>query len=235
MENVFITGANRGIGLGLTQHYLVHGRRVFATARTPENADALHALKTTYGDNLHILPLIVTDETSIADCVVATSRLTDSLDILINNAGINPETPAHETFGKLQSEAMQAVLLTNSIAPMLVAQGLYPLLKNGTNPRIANTSSSMGSISMRRSGGSLSYCASKACLNMLTRGLAFKVKPDGVTAVALDPGWVRTDMGGSGASLSVEQSAEGCFTVIDGLTLNDAGRYLVWDGSEHNW
>jgi len=235
METVFITGANRGIGLGLTRDYLARGDRVFATARKPENATDLQDLKSTYGEDLIILPLDVTDEVSIADCVVATAHFTDALNILINNAGVDPVGDSYATFGKLQSESMQAVLLTNSIAPMLVAQSLYPLLKNGENPRIANFSSSMGSISMKQSGGSLTYCASKACLNMFTRGLAFKVKPDGITVVALDPGWVRTDMGGSSARLSVEESAEGCVNVIDDLTINDTGRYLVWDGSEHAW
>jgi NAD(P)-dependent dehydrogenase (short-subunit alcohol dehydrogenase family) len=235
MQRVLITGTSRGIGLALARAYAERGDQVFATARHPERSDALQALIRAHAGQVIPIQLDVTDAASISTAAEQVRQHTAALDILINNAGINPEEPRYERFGQLQADAMLSVLATNSVAPMLVLQAFHGLLVNGDNPRVANISSSMGSIELRRSGGSLSYCASKAALNMLTHGLAFQLRGDGVTAIALDPGWVQTDMGGRSASLRPEESANGCMRVIDGLTTRDAGRYLVWNGGEHPW
>lgn len=235
MERVLITGANRGIGLALARQYLARGDRVFAAVRRPDAAADLHTLAAQYGDRLFITALDVRDVDSIAACADAVRARTDALDILLNNAGINPEYDPYETFGRLEAAAMLEVLHTNSVAPMLVAQAVYDLLKRGDRPRIANFSSDMGSLTWKTSGGSLSYCASKAALNMFTRGLAPTAIRDGVIAIALDPGWVQTDMGGPGAEITPDASAMGIINVLDNLTRADAGRYLNYAGDENPW
>jgi NAD(P)-dependent dehydrogenase (short-subunit alcohol dehydrogenase family) len=91
----------------------------------------------------------------------------------------------------------------------------------------------MGSIAARNYGGSYAYSTSKSALNMITRGLAADLR--GIITVALDPGWVKTDMGGQGAELTVHESASGILKVIDSLTPADSGEFLRWDGKYNPW
>lgn len=96
-------------------------------------------------------------------------------------------------------------------------------------------STSMASLGNRIYGGNYAYCSSKAALNMMMRGLASDLRSRGIITIVLDPGWTRTDMGGQSASLSAQESAEGVISVIDNLTIQDNGRYLAYDSSEHRW
>ena len=107
------------------------------------------------------------------------------------------------------------------------------MLKKSRNPRVMNVSSWLGSISGKQNGGNYSYCASKAALNMLTRTFAYDVIRDGITAIMVNPGWVQTDMGGSRAKLTAEESVRGLLKVADGLTAGDTGKFYNWDGTEH--
>jgi NAD(P)-dependent dehydrogenase (short-subunit alcohol dehydrogenase family) len=117
----------------------------------------------------------------------------------------------------------------------VVAQSFLALLRAGTNPRIVNISSGSGSLTRRTEGGEYSYAASKAALNMVTRVLAGNMRGEGITAVMISPGWVKTDMGGPNARLEPAESARGLLSVIDGLTPADSGRFLSYDGSELPW
>ena len=123
----------------------------------------------------------------------------------------------------------------NVVAPVRVAQALQTLLTAGTAPRVVNISSGAGSLTYKTEAGEYSYAASKAGLNMMTRTYAWNVRDRGITAVMIDPGWVKTDMGGAGADLEPEESGCGLLFVIDGLTLEDTGRFLHYDGSEVPW
>lgn len=232
MAKILITGSNRGIGLELTRQYLKLGDYVFASCRNPDSADELLELQKSYPEHLLIIQLDVSDSTSIASAAKEIRSHTDRLDILINNAGI-----AHsgELVGNLDSDTMLNVLHTNSVGPMIVAQQLLDLLKKGNNPKIVNVTSQLGSITRKTSGGRYSYDGSKAALNMFTRTLAFEIINDGIIAIVIHPGWVRTDMGGSSAHLGVEESASGIMDVTDNLTKQDAGRFLQWDGKELPW
>ncbi len=230
---VLITGASRGIGLELARQCVARGEQVFAGARNPETAHELQRLAKLY--DLTVISLDVTDEDSIAAAVNTVSTKTDALDVLINNAAINPETPAYETFGELQAEAVLQVLHTNTVAPLIVAQAFMDLLSKGANPRLINISSDMGSIAGRSYGGSHSYCMSKAALNMASRGLAHDLRRRNVIVIALDPGWVQTDMGGASASLTPHESVSGILRVIDSLTLKDSGKYYDYRGGQHQW
>lgn len=229
---VLITGANRGIGLEFARRCVERGDTVYATVRDPQTAFKLQLLgQGVFIERLKILTVNVNVESSVRQA----AEQVDALEILINNAAINPETPPYETFGSLQADALADVLRTNSIAPLLMAQAFYPALKKGQNPRIINLSSEMASLTDKDYGGSYAYSMSKAALNMATRALAADLKRDGITVISLDPGWVRTDMGGPTAPLSVEESVRGCLRVIDNLKPKDSGRFLNHAGRDHRW
>jgi len=183
-------------------------------------------------DRLSILPLDVMDEASIASAKEMVRTQTDHLDLLINNAGVNPRG---ERLGDLEAETLLHTFHVNAVGPMMVTQQFLDLLRAGERSKIVNISSQMGSLIQKKSGGSYSYCTSKAALNMLTRALAFDLRSEGIIVVAMHPGWVRTDMGGSHAPLSPAKSVSGMLRVIDRLRPADTGRFLTWRGRKHPW
>ncbi len=232
MKQIFITGSNRGIGLELARQCLQRGDQVFASCRQPDSADGLQQLKSTNPDRLTILQLDVTNQSEVESVAEQVSAEIDHLDILFNNAGV---LKSGEQFGNLNSDSLLKVLHVNSVGPVMVAQSLLDLLKAGKAGKIVNVTSQLGSISRKRSGGRYSYDGSKAALNMFSRTLAFDVIDDGIITIVIHPGWVRTDMGGRGASIAVEESAAGILNVTEKLTKKDVGRFLAWDGAEIPW
>lgn len=232
MKTIFITGSNRGIGLELTRQCLQRGDKVFASCRNPDEATQLIDLRETYPERLNIIHLDVANEASIGAAAAKISELTERLDILINNAGV---LISAESVGNLDAQSLLNVLHINSVGPLMVAQSLLDLLKAGKDAKIVNITSQLGSISRKRSGGHYSYDGSKAALNMFSRTLAFDVIADGIITIVMHPGWVRTDMGGSRASISVEESTRGILQVTEQLTKDDVGRFLQWDGAELPW
>ena len=230
MTRYLITGANRGLGLEFVRQLLERGDSVVACCREPDSAKALHELAGTAGDRLTLRELDVTD----ADAIAALPEGLSAVDVLINNAGIAAE---EEAFGEFDAGTMTRVLFVNSVAPMLVTQAMTPLLeKGGKQPKIVCITSGLGSIS--RAEGltfGLSYGMSKAALNMGVKKLASELKRRGVAIVALHPGWVQTDMGGSGATLRPAESIGGMLKVIDKLTTIDNGRFLTYSGEELPW
>jgi NAD(P)-dependent dehydrogenase (short-subunit alcohol dehydrogenase family) len=234
MRRVLITGSNRGLGLEFVRQCLARGDRVFAGCRDPRNAADLAMLSVAHPQHLVILTLDVTDEESIGSVVEAVRLQVDGLDLLINNAGTYPrgETPT-----TLNAETMLQAFRLNSVAPMMVAQRCLDLLRAGNQPSIVNISSKMGSLwwKEREGGSDYSYCSSKAALNMLSRTLAFDLRSEGIIVVALNPGWVQTDMGGGSADLTPAESVRGMLDVIARLTKADTSKFLTWEGQEHPW
>lgn len=232
MQRILITGANRGIGLELAWQYLERGDLVLATARNLDAAADLHALAAQHDGRCHLLALEVTDDENIAAMAAQAAVLVDGLDVLINNAGVFPRNERPET---LDAQVLLHTLHTNAVAPLIVVRELLPLLRRGQRPRILNITSQLGSLTRRASGRCYSYCSSKAALNMLTRSLAFDLQDDGIIAVAVHPGWVQTDMGGSHAPVTPGESAAGIIALADGLTMEHTSKFLTWDGREHTW
>jgi len=232
MKHILITGANRGIGLGLVRAYAARGDLVFAACRKPENAADLGILAAQYGPKIVMVPLDVTDENSIKKCADLVNAQVGKLDILINNAGINL---GDEKLSEVRSDVLLKTLLVNAVGPILVAQQFRALLTKGSEPKIVNISSESGSISKMIRFRGYAYYGSKAAENMVTRSLAFDPESEGITVIAMHPGWVRTDMGGPEAHLSPVESAAGILKVTDELTPEDNGRFYTWDGSEHPW
>ncbi len=234
IQNILITGANRGIGLALVEQYLSQSdTRVYATCRNPEGAVALNALAQADPENLQILQLDVNDEASIERAVNAIAGEIDSLDVLINNAGISGGDGARD-MGQLSAAEVATVVTTNAVAPLIVTQCCRELLQNGDNPRAVMISSGLGSLA-RAGGNAYAYRMSKAAMNMAARVLAFDDAMAGITSVTLAPGWVRTDMGGPSANLAPEESARALLGVIERLVAADNGRFYRYDGEELDW
>jgi NAD(P)-dependent dehydrogenase (short-subunit alcohol dehydrogenase family) len=222
MTTILITGANRGIGLELARHYLKAGYQVIATMR---NVAA-------FGDKLplaEIVALDVSDSASVSALSLAMKNRT--IDILINNAGtIGPESQS--TTDMDFAGFMDA--LNNTLGPLRVIQALLPALRRSKSPKIITLTSKMGSLSYA-SSDRVAYRASKAAANKVTQCLASDLKPLGIAVAALHPGWVRTDMGGPEADISVEESASGITRVIDQLTIANTGHFWNYDGSYLDW
>ena len=232
MNRILITGANRGLGLELVRLYAARGDQVFAGCRSLEHDTALQDLSARYPGQLDILPMEITDTASLDRCVGQVRSAVDALDMLINNAAINEEGETLRTFDA-QKAAQQ--WMVNAVGQVLVARKFLDLLKAGADPKIINITSEAGSISTMNHFRGYYYFGSKAAMNMFSRSMAWDPDTAGIITIALHPGWVRTDMGGSNADLSVTESAEGTLKVIDGLGPQDNGKFYTWDGKEYPW
>ncbi len=241
MRRVLITGASRGIGLGLARLYVARNETlVFAGCRSPSTAGGLRELERQFPDSLRVVALDVAEETKIRSARAAVGEQADGLDILINNAGILPgnvPSPRVETtvLGSLDPGAILEVFRINSLGPVMVTQAFVDLLKHGDLPRVINVSSDAGSLARRTEGGGYAYVASKAALNMFTRCLAGDLRPMGIVVAAVHPGFLRTDMGGPSAPLAPEQTLPSLLRVIDALSIEGTGSFLNWDGSTVPW
>jgi NAD(P)-dependent dehydrogenase (short-subunit alcohol dehydrogenase family) len=234
----FITGANRGLGLELTRQYLERGDQVFAASRTPADAAELQQLQQQYADRLVLLPLDVTNSASIAAAVQAVVSNTDAIDVLINNAGVYPHAgsgDAHQRLGHLTHDDAIETMQVNAIGPLLVSQALLPLLRAGNKGRILSISSGQGSLTWKATGDPYHYSASKAALNMYMRSLAAEVGHMGLTSVLVDPGWMRTDMGGDHATQDPADSARGIIRLADQLHAEENGSFVTWQGQPVPW
>ena len=219
MPRVLVTGANRGIGLEFARQYSADGWDVIATAR--ETSAELAAL------GVRVEPLDLRD----LDAVAALGTSIDGpLDLLIANAGtMTPENGATADDARAWAEMMTV----NSIAPYLLAKSVLRQVAEARGKLIA-LSSGMGSIG-ESSGGYVPYRTSKAALNMAWHSLAIEANPLGVVAAALDPGWVKTRMGGPNALISAEQSVGDMRRLIDRLGPDQSGGFLKRDGTSHDW
>ncbi len=236
--NAVVTGAGRGLGLEFVRQLLPRRTVLIATVRNPGAAKDLAALARTNSDKLHIVTLDVADEESIQKAAKEIAGLTQSLDLLINNAGIYLGRPGavsgSDRVGQLTMESGVATLRTNAVGPMIFTQELLPLLRKGRQPRIVSLTSGLGSIA-QSSGAPYHYSASKAALNMYMHGLAAELRRDRIISVVINPGWVATDMGGRGASLSAEESASSILRVVEDLTIEQTGSFLNYHGEIEPW
>ncbi len=227
-KSVLITGANRGIGLGLVKQYLSQGWLVHATSRSLETAVDLQDLASHNAD-LIIHSLDVTNYEQLDQ--LATQL--PSLDLVINNAGYYG--PKGYGFGQTDAEEWRRVFEINTIAPLKLIESLYPLLKNGTTKKIACISSKVGSMEENTSGGGYIYRSSKAALNSVVKSLSNDLRDEGFTVIALHPGWVQTEMGGPNALIDIETSTRGLFEVIEDTSVNHSGEFINYDGTRIAW
>lgn len=225
-----ITGANRGIGLNLTQQLLARGETIIATARDPDRATELRALAQHNTGKIDVFALDVTSDASVAAFASALGDRT--IDVLVNNAGTIGRHP--QSTSEMDFEGFLETLNTNTVGPLRVIQAVIRNLKRSSAPKIATISSMMGSMSYAKSD-TLAYRVSKAGVNKVMQAVDTDMKPQGVAVLTLHPGWVRTDMGGAGADIAPEESASGIIARIDELSLSHSGRFLNYDGSVREW
>jgi NAD(P)-dependent dehydrogenase (short-subunit alcohol dehydrogenase family) len=232
MNRILITGANRGLGLELVRLCAARGDRIFAGCRSPGHDTELKDLSAQSGGRVSILPLEITDPVSLDQCLRQVRGEVDALDILINNAAINAEGETLRTF---DTEKAAQQWMVNAVGQVLVVQKFLDLLKAGIDPKIINVTSEAGSISTMNHFRGYYYFGSKAAMNMFSRSMAWDPDTAGIITIALHPGWIRTDMGGSNADLSVTESADGILNVIANLMSEDNGRFYTWDGKDFPW
>jgi len=203
-KNALVTGANKGIGLEISRQLAEKGFHVFLTARKPD-AGLKAAAKLQKQGKATFIELDVTEPDSVKRAARELAAAVDHLDVLINNAAILEDDGG---VLDIDPKEVQKTFETNTLGPLRVAQTLWPLLAKSDSGRIINVSSGVGALHDMESYAP-AYSISKTALNAVTRQLAAALKSKGIAVNSVSPGWVRTDMGGSGAPRSVEQGAEG--------------------------
>jgi len=226
MPTVLITGAARGLGLAFTRLYAAQGWKVLACART---ADGLKGIK----GNVQHHALEVTDY----QAVKALARKLDgeAIDVLLCNAGIGGSRGSNaQDLGTLDPVLWRRIFEVNTLAPLMMAEAFVEHVARSQEKKLIAITSILGSLA-NNNGGRYFYRASKTALNMEWSCLAKDLGPRGVVCVALHPGWVQTDMGGSAAPLTIDQSVPAMVKTIAGFTRSDNGRYIQYDGTELPW
>lgn len=232
MNTVLITGANRGIGLEFCRQYAADGWRVLACSRDPHKADALAKLAAQYPELVEIHALDVADHQQIERLAQHLGK--ESIDLLLNNAGIYPDSD-NRGFGHTDYAQWMQAFRINTMAPLKMAESFAAQIARSRNKTIVTITSKMGSIADNGGGGSYLYRSSKAAVNMVVKSLAIDLKAGGVIAVVFHPGWVQTDMGGPNAMISAAQSVSGMRAVIARLTPADSGKFFGYDGQTIPW
>ena len=222
MSTVLILGASRGIGHELVRQYRLDGWRVIATARQQADCDALAQL------GAQALRLDVTNAESIAG--LGWQLDDEKIDAAWLVAGVYG--PTHDGFPTEQE--FDAVMHTNVLAAMRLLPIVAPLVA-GTRGKLAVISSRMGSIGERTSADGSLYRASKAALNSVLADAALTWGPQGATCLSFHPGWVQTDMGGAGATLTVEESVSALRATLAGVGAGQNGSFLNYDGNPIAW
>ncbi len=230
MQNnqVLITGANRGLGLEFSKQYAADGWRVLACCRHPQSALDLQALAAAYS-NVKIYALDVADFAQID--ALAVQLKDESIDVLINNAGVYPAS----SFGDTNYDDWANGFKVNSMAPLKMAEAFVQHITRSQLKKIATLTSKMGSIDDNTSGESYSYRSSKTAVNMVMKSLSIDLKPYGISVVTLHPGWVQTDMGGPNGLINAHTSVSGLRKVIERLSLNTTGQFIAFDGKPIPW
>jgi NAD(P)-dependent dehydrogenase (short-subunit alcohol dehydrogenase family) len=229
MTTVVVTGAARGLGLCLAEAYLKQGATVFGLDRIDQTAD----LSGTYGGRFHALGCDIADEDQVRRAAEEVTRAAGVVDLLINNAAVHlePFTDANE----FDADIARRTFDVNAVGPLLVTKHFLSLVLAGSGKKIVNISSEAGSISQNWRSREYAYCMSKAALNMQSVILQQRVKDDGVKVLAIQPGWIRTAMGGADAELDPSESARGIVDVIARNSDVDGPMYFDYTGKVWEW
>jgi len=218
--NVLITGANRGLGLGFVHHYLACGDTVYATCR--DDPGGLAAIDSPALHRLHW-------DVTMPPAPGVFASLPETLDLLINNAGIYGPGKGGQSLAEVSAATMHEVFDVDCVAPLRVVQALLDRLRR-PGGIIVNMSSKMGSSADNSSGGTYAYRAAKAALAIVSKSMAVDLEPQGIRVITLHPGWVRTDMGGPGGLIDVSESVAGMASVIADIDSYPPGAFVAFDG-----
>ncbi len=230
-DTVLVTGANRGLGLEFARQYAAAGWRVFAACRKLTDAQDLQRVAAESDGRLRNLQMDVTDSASVR--AAAAELKGEAIDLLINNAGVGG--PPGQRLGGLDYDAWARVMDANTLGPMRVSEAFLDNVAQSRQKRIVTLTSGMGSIEDNTSGGRYAYRSSKAAVNMVIRSLAVDTASRGITCIVMNPGWVRTDMGGEGGTLSPEESIKAMRSVIASLKPEDSGKFFNYTGKTYPW
>lgn len=225
MKKVLITGAGRGIGLALTKEFVAKGYQVIGTYRNAHSAKELLQMP-----KESVIPITadISDETSFGGLKEQLKKL-KTIDILINNSGVmGDKSPS---LLELELSKVSEVLNVNTLGPMRVCKLAIPFM----NPDgvVVQITSQMGSIADNKSGGYYDYRMSKAALNMFNMCLSKEFSK--LTFLTLHPGWVQTDMGGAGASITPKESAAGLYKVITEAKKEHSGQFYNFRNEQIPW
>ena len=206
-----VSGANRGIGAEIARELAEdRGFLVFAGGRDPSEVEK--------GDRVVPVSVDVTDQASVDAVQKLIDQESGRLDVLVNNAGVYGR---HQSIADFDLEDAQRTIETNAVGALRLTQAMLPLLRRSDDARVVNVSSGAGQLS-DMNGGSIGYRMSKTALNALTRVLS---EEEEFRVNSLCPGWVRTDMGGSGAPRSVEQGADTAVWLATDPDIGSGGFY----------
>lgn len=235
-QSVLITGADKGLGFAFTAEALKKGYIVYACLYMPVS-DGILALKKEYGDELRILENVdVGNDSSVEKTVKAVRAYTDSLDILINNAGI---LIPDNFYGKLESFDFKIAMDTynvNALGPLRMTKGFARLVAKGGKKVIVNISSEAGSASGNFRDFGYDYCMAKSALNMQSVILQKYLEPRGIKILAIYPGWMKTDMGTNKAELEPSVSAASILELAEKYSGRlDGDIYMDYTGKHLDW
>ena len=232
MASVLVTGSNRGLGFEWVRQYAAEGWRVYATCRHPSEAGDLQEVASKQTNiSIHRMDVTKPDEVN----AVAVELLNESVDIVINNAGVYFEKYAPVVLKQLRYEDWEYAFRVNTMGAVRLSEAFLGHLARSEKRLVVAISTHMGSITDIQNLGDYYYRSSKAALNATMKGLANELKPQGIGVLILHPGWVRTRMGGSSTSLLPPESVHGMRGLIERFTLEDTGRFLRYDGVEMPW
>lgn len=220
MTTVVITGANRGIGLALVEHYLQAGCEVYGLCRNSSDQLNQSAAKV-------IEKVDVSNPESLPDALAKLRNV--KIDLLINNAGVL----ARETIQDCDPHTIEHQFRVNAMGPLHVSHCLLEQLKS--KAKIAMITSRMGSISDNHSGGYYGYRMSKAALNAASVCLAHDLKDQGIAVGILHPGYVQTEMVSYGGDISAQQSAQQLAARIAQLNIENTGTFWHANGEVLPW
>jgi len=227
-KNLLLIGASRGLGFALAEEYLKRGWSVVATERGADNSK-LHHLAQDYAGRLEIETVDIVHPYQVA---ALRARLASrKFDMLFVNAGV--KNADHETIADVSTDEFVRVMVTNALSPMRVIETLQDVVRpDGT---IGIMSSGQGSVANNERGQYEVYRGSKAALNMFMRSFAARHADDSRTLLLMAPGWVKTDMGGSEARLTIEESIPNLVNTMDAQAGKAGLQYLDYLGKRVPW
>jgi len=233
MQNhiVLITGASSGIGAACAKIFAHAGAKLILAARRWDRLQQLADSLDIPSDKIYLLELDVCDRLAVESAINNLSPSWSNIDILINNAGLYPNS----SFDAIDYEAWLDAFKINTLAAFKMTKAFLPHLKKGELKKIASLTSKMGSIDDNAGGGEYLYRSSKTALNMVMKSLSIDLKPYDMSLITLHPGWVRTDMGGPNGLIDAEESVTGMKRQIDKLSMKTSGQFIAYDGKKIPW
>ena len=245
MKTIFLTGANKGLGLEFTRQYLEQGNRVIATCRNKGKASELMSLVTRYHGFLEIFHMDLADFDSIRKLGKLLSKR--GIDLFINNAATNAgyiTNSDQNVFGNLNPNIWTNVFSANCVAPLLLAEVLYPNILIGREKKMIFLTAKTASISDNFSGGFYINRSARTALNQSVKSLSIDLTEDKISVAVISPGWVATDSGGLGmvneykrpkAMIEPMESVSGMIEVIEQLSFERSGVFVDYKGKSISW